>query len=326
MQQIPSPAFIASKLDLKKREFVDEIMIFYVALTRAQNHLYIIGKGKKKDFSFYNLLGQNSYLKLIMFALGENFISLLFEQGRIDTTNRQFIAASDFEISEEKEKKLFSAENKFKEQLKKYDEFVYPNEANCKLSLKNSVTGILKEDEENVINLSQKVNSISDAILQGNAYHEALKLIDFDTVKCVEDIKSIVDLKDRMSEGYYELLDFDLLFKNIKIIKSVMANCQLFKEKEFIMQCNLNEIEDGGQGEDKFIVQGTVDLFGMGDKIILIDYKYSNASGEILLERYHKQLELYSLAIEKATGRKVDEKYILSLKEGKLINYQTERK
>ena len=38
-----------------------------------------------------------------------------------------------------------------------------------------------------------------------------------------------------------------------------------------------------------------------------------------LIERYSPQIALYSQALEKAFGRKVDEKYLLSLKESTLI-------
>ena len=64
-----------------------ELMVFYVALTRAQNHLYIIGSAKEKDFTFEEIEKQNNYLKLIMFALGENFTSQLFSQSEIKTNN-----------------------------------------------------------------------------------------------------------------------------------------------------------------------------------------------------------------------------------------------
>ena len=87
------------------------------------------------------------------------------------------------------------------------------------------------------------------------------------------------------------------------------------------MQADLSEIS-GINANDKVLIQGIVDLFAMGEKNILIDYKWTNESrGEKLLLRYGKQLELYKMAIEKCFSKKIDKIYIFSLKNGQFIKY-----
>lgn len=354
--KVPSPAFLAGKLLKKKAEFVDELMVFYVAMTRAQNHLYIIGSGKEKDYSFDDLAKQNSYLKLVFFALGENFKSQVFAQELVSNKNATFTLVSQIvDENQEKEIKevvdLKSQENeKFQQKLEEFYAFEYPNKEFCKLSYKNSVTGVSKiqndeeykvgevlyADEQSQSQIQQNLQDRSareKAVEIGNSYHEALKLIDFNLV-C--DRKSIENEFERirpfLSQGYAENIDLSLLLKNILTIKDVVWPSLLFKEREFIMQSTPEEIallkDEKRQSLDRMcdndlIVQGVVDLFAVGEKIVLVDYKYTSTRDEkTLINRYKGQINLYQLAIEKAFERKVDEKYLLSLKEAKLIKIE----
>ena len=341
MTRIPSPIFLASRLEMEKREFIDEIMIFYVALTRAQNHLYIIGSGKEKDFSFDILDEQNSYLKFIFFAFGENFTKQLFNQGQIKTENFLFKIknAESKEIKERyQEDIIYNNDENLSDDLQKYVDFVYPGEDECKLSYKNSVTGIMKINEKERELLPEEKEIFTPkvvyrelAILTGNAYHEALKILDFNVVNSRDDLEiSKESLKEKMTEGYFDLLDFDLLYKNISVIKDKTKDMKLIKEREFIMLSSPQEMgymskskQDSNAKDRKdnsLIIQGIVDLFALGEKIVLIDYKYTSCQNdEILKERYSRQIELYSLALSKAFGGKEIDKYLLSLKEGHLI-------
>ena len=320
MSRLPSPAFLAGRLDRQQREFIDEIMIFYVAMTRPQNHLFIIGCGKEKDFTFDSLNSQNSYLKFIFFALGENFTSQLFSQGQIKSENYSFNIVTGSSYEKESSEKIIKENSVFNEDMEDYGNFIYPGLKECKISYKNSVTGVMKHDQilyqENV---GERVSSRQEAIEAGNAYHEALKILDFETIENLEDlIRQSEKLKNELSEGYFKYINFNILLKNILIIKKVTKNLNLIKEREFIMQHQVDE--ETSSSKNTMIIQGIVDLFAIGDKLVLIDYKYSSASDEnVLKERYAQQIELYSKALEKALNRKVDEKYLLSLKEGKLI-------
>ena len=324
------PTFLASKLKKAEQEFESELMIFYVALTRAQNHLYIIGQGKEKSFSFDELEVQNNYLKLIMFALGQGFVSQLFEEGKIVTENRRINIISGFEeeISEEikiiKNQKNIKNNEKIQEKIEKYRNFEYENFKNCKLNFKNSVTGILdlEKEEQNNVGFQNGDISREKAILTGNAYHEALKLLDFEKINSLEATKRELEkIKPKMTEEYFPLVDVKLLYDNIVVIKNLLEGQLIFKEKEFLMKSSLKEVGFSNSDEDFVIIQGIVDFFAIGKKNILIDFKYSSANEQTLKERYEKQIQLYTHAIEKAFNKKLDEKYLLSLKNSKLIKF-----
>ena len=62
------------------------------------------------------------------------------------------------------------------------------------------------------------------------------------------------------------------------------------------------------------LIQGIIDAFFEEDGyMVLMDYKTDAVSdGQVLIDRYSKQLELYAEAIERITGKKVREKIIYS--------------
>lgn len=326
--------FLASKMLKKQKDFIDELMIFYVALTRAKNKLIIVGKMSDKDFDKPKTLeNSKSYLDLILSAFGHNFALQVLSQGQVDFEFWQFNLVE----------RVFSANNKLKENEEEnkifnekilnkssYLNFVYPDSEFCTFPYKNSVTSLNKYDEnaevqENVLFDeskecdSEKSLNREKAILTGNAYHEGLKLVDFDEVNSLEDLNCQLEKnKNLFTEGYLQLINPSVLFENIKLIKSVAGQGQVIKEQEFIMTCILNEL--GLSSNKQIIVQGAVDFFSLGKENVLIDYKYTGQKDEkIIISRYEKQIYLYSKAIEKAFNIKIDKKYILSLKQAKLI-------
>lgn len=320
--RVLSLTFLAGKLSKKRKEFIDELMIFYVALTRAQNHLFLIGSVDDINFS-QDIFDYKNYLEIILNSFGENFTQNLFSQEYVKKGDWEFRVISDVvdksRTERVKEKLNFKIDN-----ICEYIDYQYKNKDKCFLPYKNSVSSLLKLDEEDILEESRLEFSNEDkisrerAILRGNAYHEALKIIDFDLVNSKEDLIG-QELENKMMNGYFEFIDFDLLYKNIKIIKSTIGGGKTIKERQFIMQTSLKEVGIS-DGDDNVIVQGIVDLFVLGEKNILIDYKFTSIRDENRLkEKYHKQIELYSLAIEKAFGVKVDEKYLLSLKDALLI-------
>ena len=69
--------------------------------------------------------------------------------------------------------------------------------------------------------------------------------------------------------------------------------------------------------EDTILVQGIIDLYFIDkdDKLVLVDYKTDyvpEKNEQYLIEKYERQLKLYSRAIEEALNRKVNEIYIYS--------------
>ena len=317
-----SPIFLANKQYQKSREFIDELMIFYVALTRAQNHLYIIGSDSEGNLIKNKELSKcDSYLDLIFFSFGENFKIQFLEQEQIDSENYSFnLITQTEEAGFEEVEEDFNKNIALKiDGIKDYIDFHYNGIEFCNVGYKNSVSSIMNLEEHQYSGTDEKVASREGAINKGNAYHLALKLLDFNNIYDNLSLeKELLRINSSFNEGEIELIDKNILLKNILLIKSV-AKGKLYKEKEFIMQSTIKEIL-GKNSNNEIIVQGIIDLFSLGGENVLIDYKFTSISDEnLLLERYKKQLELYSLALEKGFDIKLDKIYLLSLGQAKLI-------
>ena len=297
----------AIKQKKQKREFIDEIMLLYVAMTRAKNHLYIVGKQRVDENAIENpedIFKQKSYMDLILNGL--------------KTSCKQSVDGVEInnieEVEQEQlpERKIITGKDIYSNQIRNYLDFVYPFLDSTKLRFKNSVTGINSKDEE-----TKKEFALSgeENLETGNAYHKALELLDFEKINCVADIEN--SLPEDMTG--IDLINKDILFKNINILKEKTRDLKIYKEKQFTMTMSSREIQEN-LPDEKIMIQGIVDLFAIGRKNILIDYKYSNIKiDDVLREKYKKQLFLYKKAIEKAYNLKLDEIYLLSLKYARII-------
>lgn len=324
--RLVSPPFLAGKYYKKRREIIDELMIFYVAMTRAQNHLYIIGTTTRENIKQGNELFKcDSYLDLIFYSLGENLKEQLLSQEQVLTENWRYSLITEVEdlgIYEEEQLQDFNQNITANvEEISKYINFEYQDNSLCRINYKNSVSGILNLENDTVPANEYGDNKLAreKAISRGNAYHEALKFIDFGRVKNKDDLhNALLEIKDFLDDGYFDLIDEDILLKDIMLLNSVVEN-NVYKEREFIMRLPLKDVLNI-DSDKEIIIQGVIDLFSLGKKNILIDYKFSSIKDEErLLNHYKKQLDLYAKAVENAFDIKLDEIYLLSLGNSKLI-------
>jgi len=164
----------------------------------------------------------------------------------------------------------------------------------------------------------------SASVDTGNAYHLALKLLNFDEMKDKNDLHNQLVEKSATIENS-QLLDEDVLWGNIQIVKGLIGDGKVFKEKEFILKekiCNLIENSDL---QDEIMIQGVVDLFIVkNDEIVLVDYKFSNSNSPVyLVQKYKEQIKLYKIALENYFKKPVKQAYLLSLKNANLIPVET---
>ena len=67
-----------------------------------------------------------------------------------------------------------------------------------------------------------------------------------------------------------------------------------YAKKEGVDEALLTK-EDG----EEMLFQGAIDLLAVGEKVQIIDYKYSALGATALKEKYQPQLDLYKLAVAK---------------------------
>jgi len=304
------------------KEFVEELMIFYVALTRAKNRLYLFGKTKDSMFERYSLKNCDSYFDLLFYCLPA-FKNKLLEKGYVESENVEIVILENVDLQNVENKQnleniVFSDEKL--EKIEKYLNFSYNLDEVSNYRLKESVTSLSNKNlEEPLIKYNNDNFVFSEKSIEiGNAMHLALKIIDFEKITTLNSLKQV--LNENKEFINVDLIDFEMLYKNILLLKEITKNGVVYKEKEFIMKAPIDELLESSV-QDEILVQGVIDLFVVKkDEIILIDYKYSNSNNEnYLIEKYKSQLKLYKKAIENTFKLKINQIYLLSLKNSKLI-------
>ncbi len=310
-----TPLVYMSKLKQKEKERNDEIMLLYVALTRAQNHLLITGTttDKKLREICKAPIDARSYLEMILSSYKKliTFDTKVIEEESVESN---FITEIE-QLSFEHEKYIGTSDKKVCQEIEKYFNFEYPFKSATKTIFKNSATSLNQSEEKKFEFVGE-----SDSIERGNAYHLALKLIDFNKINTVEDVKTAIE--NLYDDSINKYVNVELLYNNIVKIKEAIGDAkQVYKEQQFTSIVNLLELFEDGQDEE-IMLQGVVDLFALGKNNVLIDYKFTSDKDEkSIINRYKKQLILYKKAIEDAFEIKVDKVYLMSLKNNKLINF-----
>ncbi len=154
------------------------------------------------------------------------------------------------------------------------------------------------------------------ALQTGTAYHAFLENFDFSTLVDREGkpldkgalIALVEDTLVRLRGVDKELLSKEKL---VEILSNPvfygLQDARLYKEQEFLVSLPVKDTYarkagvDGAllQGEEEMLFQGAIDLLAVGEEVRIIDYKYSLQSAEALRAHYLPQLSLYKLAVAK---------------------------
>lgn len=335
-------SYIANKLNKKLNEAKEQLRLFYVALTRAQNYLCLFGYydiNKIENLKFKDILDLNSFMKLVIYAILKNgHINKLQNSNssikindnmcfNINIINNDDIEYQVFDKKLEiKENDLF-VDNEILIDLKRNFSFIYPYSKAKNIALKTSVTGIM-EDDYVEINESPKELKINETINNklsleiGNAYHAIMEQIDYFKEQNVYDIfKNLMALKliDKNIANYVDLNKIEIAVKTIKGL--IDDKTEILKEQQFIIKDKHKNLIQGSDDDTSVMVQGVIDLVLINNGIAtLIDFKTNRTNDvESLKEKYGLQLKLYSYALEHGKNIVVQKKYLYSFFLNKLI-------
>ena len=324
---------ILEKLNLNDKK--EEMRVLYVALTRAERKLSIIGqkdlneKGLDKILSTDSLLDLSSYMDWILKILCDDKIMSDFIDLDYKTDNfrngavkidyiEEFKANTELDYTDVKD--MLDGKNyddKIYKNIKDIFSYSYENLENTNKSLKKSVTEIAKNYD--LSNNGYEKSSFDDmeishdfrrpnfdqislsATEKGTLIHKIFQELEFkeyDLDSLKKEIDKLIDL-GKIKKEYISYLNFEniLGFFNSKIIKDIMEKSPLIRKEESF----LRKI-------DNFYVNGQIDImFEFEDQIILMDFKTDSYKREGF---YDKQLEIYKDSIEEALGKKVSKSYI----------------
>ncbi|MGD9901116.1 MAG: helicase-exonuclease AddAB subunit AddA [Spirochaetales bacterium] len=329
----------AIELKNKEQNLAEEMRLLYVAVTRAKNHLVLVGRTKvsklKEVRSVYSIKNTKSYLEWILGSLNESSFNSLLEgqthlkvklNGGLDFALNVYKTDDLMLEKQEGEEVILNAPSKeYKEKFKKVFDYVYPHLDSTKIRVKSSVTEIMQEEDEIANNYSIKrfkldeINKLNDELdfsKIGSAYHKVMQYINFD-LKTLEDVAKNIDELVSLGTLTFEeksLVEVDKILGAIKAVNSLLVDGdKLKKEQQFIMYVPYKEIFESSKITDKILVQGVVDLIIIrGDEAIILDYKTSRLNEDKLLQKYATQLKLYATAVTGALELKVTKKLIYS--------------
>ena len=176
-----------------------------------------------------------------------------------------------------------------------------------------------KHDSPLIQKMKAEGKNIGAAI--GDSYHHALAFYDYS--------KDISQLSDFLSLEEYGLLNQEKLKKFLdsplgQLFAKAYKENTLYREQHFMQEVEYEKLfpEDGGDNVEKVILQGIIDAFIMEeDGIILVDYKTDRVKdGEELRNRYQKQIDLYSEALDQILGKKVKRRVLYSFSLGEEVD------
>ena len=176
-----------------------------------------------------------------------------------------------------------------------------------------------KPDSPLIQKMKAEGKNIGAAI--GDSYHHALAFYDYS--------KDISQLSEFLSPEEYGLLNQEKLKKFLDsslgqlFVKAYKENT-LYREQHFMQEVEYEKLfpEDGGENVEKVILQGIIDAFIMEEEgIILVDYKTDRVKDrEEQKNRYQKQIDLYSEALEQILGKKVKRRVLYSFSLGEEVD------
>jgi len=176
-----------------------------------------------------------------------------------------------------------------------------------------------KSDSPLIRKMKAEGKNIGAAI--GDSYHHALAFYDY--------FKDISQLSDFLSPEEYGLLNQEKLQKFLdsplgQLFAKAYKENTLYREQHFMQEVEYEKLfpEDGGDTVEKVILQGIIDAFIMEEEgIILVDYKTDRVKdGAELRNRYQKQIDLYSEALEQILGKKVKRRVLYSFSLGEEVD------
>lgn len=156
----------------------------------------------------------------------------------------------------------------------------------------------------------------------GTLTHRFLQFCDFD--ECRQDVKKEVERLTR--EGYFnekqaQAVDVESIqaFVDSALAKRISKAKSVLREKQFTLSKSICETDRNIPSEfsdEKTVIIGKIDLlFTEDDGAVIVDYKTDNVNDTgILAQRYRTQMLLYIEAIEKAMDVKVKECILYSIK------------
>ncbi len=287
----------------KKSTAVEELRLFYVAITRAKCELYLTMTLDSLNSEF--LPAQVNKMSDFI-TLGNTPVFYHDEEFELNFPDKNGTVVAGREI-----------EQKLTQKIVDNLSYEYPYKNEITLPVKSSVSDVNKNEDEYFSRTDKFGESSSE---KGTAYHRLFELIDFYSFEGDSDIEKFIS-EGLMTKEQASFIDVSKVRAILKLpIFEEIKSHKLLKEQKFCHLVSASELF-GGNEQRKILIQGICDLIAISeDKCYLIDYKISTIEkDEDIIKAYKTQMKLYKNAIESVMKKKVEKVYVINVLQEKVI-------
>ncbi len=341
--------------DNKSIQPQEELRLFYVAMTRAEDKLHFVGafsnfKDKfiqtknliidAEDTIDYNIISRvKSYAEwlLICLFINSDYSTLLASYPEKNIFKNDWI---EIKISDGENLKAFEPEkkitdknvnNEFTSLMKENFKFKYPFESLREIYSKISVSRLANKAESDKFAFTSKPSFMSkDGITsagRGSAMHKVIEFFDFSKIDNIEDEIERLYEWQFISEDEKNSLSIKALndFFESETFNRIKKAERVEREMRFLTEIDAAEIDNtltGNLANEKVIVQGAVDICFIEDgELVILDFKTDRVDDmKQLSDTYSGQLNAYAKACEKIFNINVKEKIIYSFAKSDVIS------
>lgn len=296
-----------------ERERLEEMRLYYVALTRAKQYLYItavLSRTPAARFGRYPALSEP--------ALLSDLLSELKRKGKIGVVMHDERELAWKPSAPEKLTPPGKADARNVKMVKKAAAFVYPHKEASELAMKYSVSALDGGADDLALSV------FADRADEGIAYHKVMEHIDF-AAEGREGAERELDAMlaaGLITPAEREQVDAEAVARCLASpVMRLARESTCYRERSFLMYVPADEVGQG-TSRDKVLVQGVIDLFIDGKERVIVDFKNSALRSDEALRKYKKQLQLYKKAVESSFSGKVDRILLYSFKTGKTLDVE----
>lgn len=331
----------------------EEMRIYYVALTRAKQRLYItvpLKNAVKNLLENEALISGMDRIHPYLVSHASNAQSWLikcflrhpdaknirvFGEAKRDAEGRadiEFIEQYPEREAVPDETVMTASDDGEVERIRQRASFLY-KWADISSSLSKHTASSLDDEHFDPVGFGKSVPAFmfSGAMSPtdiGTATHRFLQFCDFEKCKISPEAECERLVKNgRLTQKQALAVDMEAItdFVNSDIMKRAKNSLAVFREKQFTMAksiCELDENISNRFSDEKTVIIGKIDLmFIENDGAVIVDYKTDNVKDvAVLEERYRSQMQLYSEAIKKSMDKEVRECILYSLKHKESIS------
>ena len=333
------------KLDIRDDVIAEEARLLYVAMTRAQNRLILVGV--KKDIlsevlalKTVNCKGslnrRKSYLDWVS--------NIVFSDISVDDINGpedikgnaygtpfsvNIISADDISIDECETPDMIKKETLNYDSINERISYEYQYKDIVNINSKYSASGLSERADFKKYYCTKRPSFLNvggfSSTEKGTFMHRFMEKCDFERANenIDEEISRLV-ANGVFTEKEAECIDRNKIkvFFGGEIYQLIKSADKVMRESRFIYEMPVREIDGGIDSDESVTVQGVADcVLVKDDRLVIIDYKTDRIDNEAeFIEKYYTQLKLYAMAMNNTYGYLVSDCFIYSFNLSRLIS------